>query len=97
MCIFQPHQTFRTTARIATRPSAGIVSSGGEGFLWAGNPRLAEQMGASIDHPALLALVADSQTVIYADRDSHVLGAVGWGAAEMGSAFRVAAYGWRAD
>ncbi|QDY70695.1 heavy metal translocating P-type ATPase [Qingshengfaniella alkalisoli] len=61
---------------VATRPSAGIVSSGGEGFLWAGNPRLAEQMGASIDHPALLALAADAQTIIYAGRDSHVLGAV---------------------
>lgn len=31
-----------------------------------GNPRLAVQMGASIDHLLLLARAADSQTVIYA-------------------------------
>lgn len=61
---------------VATRPSAGIVGSDGAGLLWAGNPRLAEQMGASIGHPALRALAADAQTVIYAGRDSHVLGAV---------------------
>ncbi|MBL8569565.1 MAG: cation-translocating P-type ATPase [Phreatobacter sp.] len=61
---------------VATRPSAGIVGSDGEGLLWAGNPRLAAQMGASIDHPELLALAADAQTVIYAGRDSRVLGAV---------------------
>lgn len=61
---------------VATRPSAGIVGSDGEGQLWAGNPRLAAQMRASIDHPALLALAADAQTVIYVGRDSHVLGAV---------------------
>jgi heavy metal translocating P-type ATPase len=63
-------------SNVATRPSAGIVGGDGEGVLWAGNPRLAEQMGASIDHPALLALAADAQTVIYAGRDSHVRGAV---------------------
>ncbi len=63
-------------SNVATRPSAGIVGSDGEGQLWAGNPRLAAQMGASIDHPALLALAADTQTVIYLGRDSHVLGAV---------------------
>ena len=61
---------------VATRPSAGIVGSDGEGFLWAGNPRLAAQMGASIDHPTLLALAQDAQTVIYAGRDARVLGAV---------------------
>jgi heavy metal translocating P-type ATPase len=61
---------------VATRPSAGIVGIDGESQLWAGNPRLAAQMGASIDHPALLALAADTQTVIYAGRDSRVLGAL---------------------
>ena len=61
---------------VATRPSAGIVGNDETGLLWAGNPRLAEQMGASIAHPALLALAADAQTVIYAGRDSQVLGAV---------------------
>lgn len=33
-------------------------------------------MGATIDHPALLALAADDQTVVYAGRGSRVLGAV---------------------
>ena len=61
---------------VATRPSAGIVGSDGKGQLWAGNPRLAAQMGASVGHPALLALAADTQTVIYVGRDSRVLGAV---------------------
>ncbi|MEZ5764913.1 MAG: cation-translocating P-type ATPase [Xanthobacteraceae bacterium] len=61
---------------VATRPSAGIVGSYGDGLLWAGNARLAAQIGASIDHPALQALAADSHTIIYAGRDSRVLGAV---------------------
>ncbi|WP_322989320.1 cation-translocating P-type ATPase [Hoeflea sp.] len=61
---------------VATRPSAGIVGSDGQGQLWAGNQRLAVQMDASIDHPALLALAADTQTVIYVGRGSDVLGAV---------------------
>ncbi len=63
-------------SNVATRPSAGIVGSAGDGELWAGNPRLAAQMGASIDHPALLALAEDTQTVIYVGRNTHVLGAV---------------------
>lgn len=61
---------------VATRPSAGIVGSYGDGLLWAGNARLAAQIGAPIDHPALQALAADSHTIIYAGRDSRVLGAV---------------------
>jgi heavy metal translocating P-type ATPase len=59
---------------VINRPSAGIV--GDDGQLWAGNPRLAAQMGASIDHPALRALAADTQTVIYGGRGTRVLGAV---------------------
>ena len=61
---------------VITRPSAGIVGDDGQGQLWAGNPRLAAQMGAAIDHPALAALAAESQTVIYAGRDAQLLGAV---------------------
>jgi heavy metal translocating P-type ATPase len=63
-------------ADVATRPSAGIVGIDGADRLWAGNHRLAAQMGGSIDHPALLALAADTQTVIYAGRNASVLGAV---------------------
>lgn len=61
---------------VSARPSAGIVGEAGAGQLWAGNPRLAAQMGASIEHPALKALAADTQTVIYVGRDSRVMGAV---------------------
>lgn len=61
---------------VINRPSAGIVGDDGVGRLWAGNPHLAAQMGASIAHPALKALAADTQTVIYAGRDSQLLGAV---------------------
>jgi Cd2+/Zn2+-exporting ATPase len=61
---------------VVTRPSAGIVGEQGGSQLWAGNPRLAAQMGASIDYPALAELAQDSQTVIYVGRDSTVLGAV---------------------
>lgn len=61
---------------VITRPSAGIVGEDGDGQFWAGNPRLAAQMDASIDHPKLMALAADTQTVIYAGRLARVLGAV---------------------
>ncbi len=64
---------------VITRPSAGITGDAGdagEGRLWAGNPRLAAQMGASIDHPMLKALAADTETVIYFGRDAQVMGAV---------------------
>lgn len=61
---------------VITRPSAGVVGDDGNGQLWAGNPRLVAQMGASIDNPRLKALAADTQTVIYMGRDSRVMGAV---------------------
>lgn len=62
--------------KVVTRPSAGIVGEHLRGQLWAGNHRLAAQMGASIDHPALAELAQDSQTVIYVGKDSTVVGAV---------------------
>ena len=61
---------------VITRPSAGVVGEGDGGQFWAGNARLAEQMGASIDDPRLEALAADTQSVIYAGVGSRVLGAV---------------------
>lgn len=61
---------------VITRPSAGIVGDDGGRQLWAGNPRLATQMDASIDHPMLKALAADTETVIYFGRDQVVMGAV---------------------
>jgi heavy metal translocating P-type ATPase len=61
---------------VNTRPSAGIVGHHKQGLLWAGNPRLATEMGASVDHPVLQVLAEDTQTVIYLGKDSTVLGAV---------------------
>jgi heavy metal translocating P-type ATPase len=57
-------------------PSAGIVGRDSAGAVWAGNPRLAAQMGASLDAPELAALSGNSHTVIYLGRGSSVLGAV---------------------
>lgn len=61
---------------VSNRPSAGIVGLVPEGQLWAGNARLASQMGATIDHPALTRLSDASQTIIYLGLDERVLGAV---------------------
>ena len=61
---------------VITRPSLGILGDDAVGRVWAGNPRLAAEMGASIDHPALNRLAEDDETVIYAGRESQVLGAV---------------------
>ncbi len=61
---------------VGTRPSAGIVGYYQQVLLWAGNPRLVAEMGASIDHPKLEALAAETQSIIYLGRGSSVLGAV---------------------
>lgn len=57
-------------------PSAGIVGRDAEGEVWAGNPRLAARMGASLDAPELAALSSSSHTVIYLGRGARVLGAI---------------------
>lgn len=67
---------FAQVTGVSNRPSAGIVGNHAEGQLWAGNPRLAAQMKAAIDHPALVALSANSQTIIYLGLGTRVLGAV---------------------
>jgi heavy metal translocating P-type ATPase len=61
---------------VSNRPSVGIVGVHEGGQLWAGNARLAAQMGSSVAHPALEALAESTQTVIYFGRDARVLGAV---------------------
>lgn len=63
-------------SNVINMPSTGIVGELGDGRLWAGNTRMAAELHASVDHPALQELAADSQTVIYMGRDSEVLGAV---------------------
>jgi len=67
---------FAQVTEVSNRPSAGIAGIHAEGQLWAGNPRLAEQMKSSIDHPALAGLSATSQTIIYLGLGTRVLGAV---------------------
>lgn len=67
---------FAPVESVSNRPSAGIVGTHAGSQLWAGNPRLAAQMKASIDHPALADLSATSQSIIYLGMDDRVLGAV---------------------
>ena len=59
-----------------TSPSEGIEGMDETGPLWAGNPRLAARMGASLDHPQLAPLQQGSQTVVYFGRGSRLLGAI---------------------
>lgn len=67
---------FTEVTEVSNRPSAGIVGRYDEGLLWAGNPRLAEQMNAALDHPDLKKLAETSQTIIYLGLGTKVLGAV---------------------
>lgn len=67
---------FAAVTDVTTRPSAGIVGTHALGPLWAGNPRLAAQMGASLDHPVLAKLSTTAQTIIYAGVGNRVLGAL---------------------
>ena len=67
---------FAQVNNVSNRPSAGIVGNYNGQQLWAGNLRLAAQMGGIIDHPALIKLANTSQTIIYMGLDSVVLGAV---------------------
>lgn len=67
---------FAVVKDVSNRPSAGIVGSRADGELWAGNPRLAAEMGAVLDHPDLVKLASTAQTIIYLGLGSQVLGAV---------------------
>ncbi len=61
---------------VATRPSEGITGRDGSGTVWAGNPRLAAQMGADIGLEALSPLQDGAETVVYVGRGSHLIGAI---------------------
>lgn len=67
---------FAEVTGVVSRPSAGIVGNHADGILWAGNQRLAEQMGASVGDPALSALSSSSQSIIYLGLGNRTLGAV---------------------
>ena len=74
--VFARGIAFAQVDDVSNRPSAGIVGTVPEGQLWAGNARLATQMGATIEHPTLTRLSDASQTIIYLGLDRRVLGAV---------------------
>lgn len=61
---------------VKARPGAGIVGCDDFGPIWAGNPYLAEEMSAPVDHDGLKTLAERAQTVVYLGRGSTVLGAV---------------------
>lgn len=61
---------------VTALPGEGIVGHDAEGEIWAGNPRLAERMGASLDLPEFATIAGTSHTVIYMGRGARLLGAV---------------------
>lgn len=61
---------------IRSIPSEGITSGQGVDKLWAGNPRLANRMGADLDVAWLGEMQADARTLVYLGRGKTLLGAV---------------------
>ncbi|MGB3865379.1 MAG: cation-translocating P-type ATPase [Xanthobacteraceae bacterium] len=57
-------------------PSAGIVGEDDLGPVWAGNRRMVEAMGASVDQDVLRELQTGAETVVYLGRGDKLLGAV---------------------
>ena len=65
-----------TVQDVVAQPSEGITGTDAAGALWAGNPRIAQRMGAALSHPALQALARGDSTVVYLGRGAQVLGAL---------------------
>ncbi len=63
-------------SEVSTKPGVGITGHDALGAVWAGNPYLAEAMGAPVDAPRLQFLAEGADTVIYLGRGAEVLGAV---------------------
>jgi P-type E1-E2 ATPase len=59
---------------VETVPSEGITGEDAVGPLWAGNPRMAARMGASLDAPEFVKLTDGSQTVVWLGRGDRVYG-----------------------
>ena len=70
---------------VNARPGIGIEGRDASGPVWAGNPYLAQAMGAALDHPALQVLADGTDTVVYLGRGAQVLGAVTVADAPRGS------------
>lgn len=65
----------REVRNVKALPSRGITGEDDAGPLWAGNRRMAEAMGAALDHEALSALHNAAETVVYLGRGNRLLGA----------------------
>jgi len=63
-------------ANVTAYPSEGILAEDGAAPLWAGNPRMAERMGADINLSSLAHLVDEAQTLVYMGQGGRVLGAL---------------------
>ena len=61
---------------VETVPSEGITGEDAVGSLWAGNPRMAARMGASLGTPEFAQLTDGSQTVVWLGRGDRVYGAL---------------------
>lgn len=57
-------------------PSAGIIGRNADGPVWAGNRRMADIMGASLDQDTLRVFQDGAETVVYLGRETRILGAV---------------------
>lgn len=57
-------------------PSEGITGLHDKSILWAGNIRMANRMGASIDDADIAAMAGSMQTIVYFGRGGELLGAV---------------------
>lgn len=60
-----------------TIPSEGIAGHDDTDVLWAGNLRMVDRMGASVDGPDIAAMAGSAQTIVYFGRGDTLLGAVG--------------------
>jgi P-type E1-E2 ATPase len=61
---------------VKTIPSAGIVGRDMDGPIWAGNRRMAHNMGALLDDERFKNLQDGAETVVYLGRGALVLGAI---------------------
>ena len=63
-------------SNVVTYPSEGITGTDPTGQVWAGNPRMANRMGADLTEPTLASLQDSAETVVYLGRGPQLLGAV---------------------
>ena len=65
------------TLHVQAITSEGMTGTQGKANVWAGNARLAERMGASLDDPAFSEIHGSAETVIFVGMGKTALGAVG--------------------